>query len=89
MSKILIIEDEPDIAKAIRMMRGLADVMETHHKVRVLDDDVAARRRFGQHLAAAPDARALYGLPDRGRPHRSLRGVARTATCGEREGTPW
>ncbi len=33
--------DEPDIAKAIRMMRGLADVMETHHKVRVLDDAVA------------------------------------------------
>ncbi len=33
--------DEPDIAKAIRMMRGLADVMEAHHKVRVLDDAVA------------------------------------------------
>jgi type VI secretion system protein VasG len=33
--------DEPDIAKAIRMMRGLADVMEGHHKVRVLDDAVA------------------------------------------------
>src|SRR5947209_18243123 len=29
--------DEPDIAKATRMMRSLADVMETHHKVRVLD----------------------------------------------------
>lgn len=33
--------DEPDIAKAIRMMRGLADVMEGHHKVRVMDDAVA------------------------------------------------
>lgn len=33
--------DEPDIAKATRMMRGLADVMEAHHKVRVLDDAVA------------------------------------------------
>ena len=33
--------DEPDIAKAIRMMRGLADTMETHHKVRVMDDAVA------------------------------------------------
>lgn len=33
--------DEPDIAKATRMMRGLADVMEGHHKVRVMDDAVA------------------------------------------------
>src|SRR5439155_18353249 len=29
--------DEPDIGRAVRMMRGLADTMEKHHKVRVLD----------------------------------------------------
>ena len=33
--------DEPDVPKAIRMMRGLADTMEKHHKVRVLDEAVA------------------------------------------------
>jgi len=32
--------EEPDIEKAIRMMRGLADTLERHHKVRVLDDAV-------------------------------------------------
>ncbi|MCI0681405.1 MAG: type VI secretion system ATPase TssH [Gemmataceae bacterium] len=29
--------DEPDIQRAVRMMRGLAETMEKHHKVRVLD----------------------------------------------------
>jgi type VI secretion system protein VasG len=29
--------DEPDINRAVRMMRGLADTLEKHHKVRVLD----------------------------------------------------
>ncbi len=29
--------DEPDIQRAIRMMRGLSDTLEQHHKVRVLD----------------------------------------------------
>lgn len=32
--------DEPDIARAVRMMRGLANTMEKHHKVRVLDEAV-------------------------------------------------
>src|SRR5581483_227380 len=32
--------DEPDIPRAIRMMRGLADTMEKHHKVRVLEEAV-------------------------------------------------
>jgi type VI secretion system protein VasG len=30
--------DEPEIARAIAMMRGLAGTMEKHHKVRVLDE---------------------------------------------------
>src|SRR3712207_6295374 len=33
--------DEPDVARAVRMMRGLDDTMEKHHKVRVLDEAVA------------------------------------------------
>jgi type VI secretion system protein VasG len=32
--------DEPDIAKAIAMMRGIAATMEKHHKVRILDEAV-------------------------------------------------
>src|SRR5207248_4679122 len=33
--------DEPDEAKAVRMMRGMSDTLERHHKVRVLDVAVA------------------------------------------------
>jgi type VI secretion system protein VasG len=33
--------DEPDILKATRMMRGLSDTLEKHHKVRVIDEAVA------------------------------------------------
>ncbi len=33
--------DEPDEAKAVRMMRSLADTLQKHHKVRVLDEAVA------------------------------------------------
>jgi type VI secretion system protein VasG len=32
--------DEPDVIKAIRMMRGFSDTLEKHHKVRVLDEAV-------------------------------------------------
>jgi len=32
--------DEPDEAKAIAMMRGIADKMETHHNVRILDEAI-------------------------------------------------
>src|SRR5439155_11877266 len=32
--------DEPDVVKAIRMMRGFSETLETHHKVRVLDEAV-------------------------------------------------
>jgi type VI secretion system protein VasG len=33
--------DEPDEDRAIRMMRGLTEVLEKHHKVRILDEAVA------------------------------------------------
>src|SRR5262249_6908304 len=33
--------DEPDETKAVRMMRGLSDTLQKHHKVRILDDAVA------------------------------------------------
>jgi type VI secretion system protein VasG len=32
--------DEPDEAKAVRMMRGFAGTLEKHHKVRVLDEAI-------------------------------------------------
>jgi type VI secretion system protein VasG len=32
--------DEPDVLKAIRMMRGFSETLELHHKVRVLDEAV-------------------------------------------------
>ena len=32
--------DEPDEMKAIAMMRGIADKMETHHNVRILDEAI-------------------------------------------------
>ena len=34
--------DEPDEKRAIAMIRGIANMMETHHKVRILDDAVRA-----------------------------------------------
>ncbi|MCI0641520.1 MAG: type VI secretion system ATPase TssH [Gemmataceae bacterium] len=37
----LVKVDEPDVPKAIRMMRSLSDILEKHHKVRVLDEAVA------------------------------------------------
>lgn len=32
--------EEPEIAKAIAMMRGIGDTMEKHHKVRILDEAI-------------------------------------------------
>lgn len=32
--------DEPDVEKAIRMMRGLTGMLEKHHKVRILEDAI-------------------------------------------------
>ena len=34
--------EEPDVAKAVRMMRGTASMLETHHKVQVLDEAIEA-----------------------------------------------
>ncbi|MFP7675227.1 type VI secretion system ATPase TssH [Marivita sp. S0852] len=34
--------DEPDIPKAIMMMRGIATMLESHHKVQVLDEGIEA-----------------------------------------------
>ncbi|MDU9005931.1 type VI secretion system ATPase TssH [Sedimentitalea todarodis] len=34
--------DEPDIPKAILMMRGIASMLETHHRVQVLDEGIEA-----------------------------------------------
>ncbi|MEP4196400.1 MAG: type VI secretion system ATPase TssH [Aliishimia sp.] len=34
--------DEPDIPKAILMMRGIASMLENHHKVQVLDEGIEA-----------------------------------------------
>jgi len=33
--------EEPDIEKAVRMMRGLTGMLEKHHKVRILDEAVS------------------------------------------------
>jgi type VI secretion system protein VasG len=33
--------DEPDVATAVRMMRGLGNTLEKHHNVRILDEAVA------------------------------------------------
>src|SRR5215831_5364226 len=38
--------DEPEIARAIAMMRGLAETMERHHNVRILDDALAESVRL-------------------------------------------
>ncbi|MGI3171009.1 type VI secretion system ATPase TssH [Pseudooceanicola sp. C21-150M6] len=34
--------EEPDIPKAVRMMRGIATMLEKHHKVQVLDEGIEA-----------------------------------------------
>ncbi|TDL85190.1 type VI secretion system ATPase TssH [Meridianimarinicoccus aquatilis] len=34
--------DEPDVPKAIMMMRGIASMLENHHKVQVLDEGIEA-----------------------------------------------
>lgn len=39
--------DEPDEQKAIRMLRAVAEVMEKHHKVRILDEAVAEAVKLG------------------------------------------
>lgn len=39
--------EEPDEQKAIRMLRAVAEVMEKHHKVRILDEAVAEAVKLG------------------------------------------
>ena len=34
--------DEPDVPKAVMMMRGIASMLENHHKVQVLDEGIEA-----------------------------------------------
>jgi type VI secretion system protein VasG len=40
--------DEPDEAKAVLMLRGVASVLERHHKVQLLDEAVAAAVRLSR-----------------------------------------
>ncbi len=37
-----VVVDEPDIPKAIMMMRGIATMLENHHRVQVLDEGIEA-----------------------------------------------
>lgn len=44
--------EEPDIAAAIEMMRGLVDTLEEHHKVRILDEAVVdAVKLAGRYIS--------------------------------------
>lgn len=44
--------EEPDEARAVAMIRGVANAMESHHKVRVLDDAVRAAVRLSNRYLA-------------------------------------
>lgn len=45
--------DEPDEAKAILMMRGVASTMEQHHKVQILDEALEAAVKLSQRYIPA------------------------------------
>jgi len=45
--------DEPDEEKAIRMMRNMASVMESHHKVQVLDEAIEASVKLSHRYIPA------------------------------------
>ena len=45
--------DEPDEAKAILMMRGIASTMEQHHKVQILDEALEAAVRLSHRYIPA------------------------------------
>ena len=45
--------DEPDEEKAIRMMRGMAAVMENHHKVQLLDEAIEASVKLSHRYIPA------------------------------------
>jgi type VI secretion system protein VasG len=53
--------DEPDEAKAIRMLRGLVGMLEKHHKVRILDEAVSSAVRLSTRY-----------MPDRQLPDKSI-----------------
>jgi type VI secretion system protein VasG len=44
--------DEPDEARALRMMRGLAGTLEKHHKVRLLDEAIEGAVRLSARYIA-------------------------------------
>ncbi len=49
--------EEPDVPKAIRMMRGIASMLEKHHRVQVLDEGIeAAVSLSARYIPAAPAA---------------------------------
>src|SRR5205085_7012353 len=39
--------DEPDEHRAVRMLRGVVEIMEKHHGVRILDEAVSEAVRLG------------------------------------------
>ncbi|WP_372393789.1 type VI secretion system ATPase TssH [Xanthomonas sp. NCPPB 3582] len=45
--------DEPDEAKAVRMMRGVASMMEQHHSVQILDEALEAAVRLSHRYIPA------------------------------------
>ncbi len=56
----LVKVEEPDLKKAIAMLRGVVGSLEKHHKVRILDDAVIEAVRLSQRYI--PDRQ----LPDKG-----------------------
>ena len=53
--------DEPDEQKAVRMLRGLVGMLETHHKVRILDEAVTETVKLSTRY-----------MPDRQQPDKSV-----------------
>ncbi|ALS94797.1 type VI secretion system ATPase TssH [Xanthomonas oryzae] len=45
--------DEPDEAKAVRMMRGIASMMEQHHRVQILDEALEAAVKLSHRYIPA------------------------------------
>ncbi|MBZ3928390.1 type VI secretion system ATPase TssH [Xanthomonas citri] len=45
--------DEPDEAKAVRMMRGVASMMEQHHRVQILDEALEASVKLSHRYIPA------------------------------------
>jgi hypothetical protein len=86
---------EPSEEKALLMMRGVASVMEQHHKVQVLDEALEAAVKLSHRYIPAPVAgqggqparhrlRARGGEPAR---HAARRGGQPQAHCRAADGT--